>query len=60
MTAWDRLKNGTVVAVISGGVKVEPAAAAGRANWRSSNVERPATLGAAASANAGATQWWWD
>ena len=60
VTAWDRLKNGTVVAVISGGVKIEPASVGGRANWQSNNVERPAALAAAASSNASATQWWWD
>ena len=60
VTAWDRLKNGTVVAVISGGVKIEPAAVAGRANWQSKSLERPTALAAATSPNAGATQWWWD
>lgn len=60
VTAWDRLKNGTVVAVISGGVKIEPAAVGGRGNWQSKNVERPAALAATASSTATATQWWWD
>lgn len=60
VTAWDRLKNGTVVAVISGGVKIEPSAVAARANWKSASVERPAALAAAVSNNAHATQWWWD
>ncbi len=60
VTAWDRMKNGTVVAVISGGVKLEPAAVAGRGNWNSSNVERPAALAAATSSQATAAQWWWD
>ncbi len=60
VTAWDRLKNGTVVAVISGGVKIEPAAVAARANWQSKSVDRPAALATTTSSTAHATQWWWD
>ncbi len=60
VTAWDRLKNGTVVAVISGGVKIEPAALASRSNWQSTSVERPAALAAQTAASATAAQWWWD
>ncbi len=54
------LKNGTVVAVISGGVKIEPAAVAGRANWQTSHVERPAALAPTTSSTASATEWWRD
>ena len=58
VTAWDRLKNGTVVAVISGGVKIEPASVASPTNWQSqAHFSRPAKLD---SVHASATQWWWD
>lgn len=68
VTAWDRLSNRTVVAVISGGVKLEPAAVASRTNWNaSSQVARPAKLSAVSAAtvangstSADMTQWWWD
>ncbi len=60
VTAWDRLRNGTVVAVISGGVKMEPAAIASKANWHATaEVARPAKLNLVAASSAQA-QWWWD
>lgn len=55
VTAWDRLPNGTVVAVISGGVKLEPASVASRTSQ--SHISRPAQLDAAQGTSA---QWWWD
>lgn len=62
VTAWDRLRNGTVVAVISGGVKMEPASVAGRSNWQVAQVTKPSQLAAskAVAVNSAATQWWWD
>jgi hypothetical protein len=66
VTAWNRMSNRTVVAVISGGVKLEPAAFASRANWKTSTeVNRPAKLSAVsattvANGSAAMTQWWWD
>lgn len=68
VTAWDRLKNGTVVAIISGGVKIEPAAVASPANWKSqSHLSRPSNLDSVRATNirvanigAFAAQWWWD
>lgn len=58
VTAWDRLKNGTVVAVISGGVKIEPAVVASPARWQSqSHISRPSNLD---SARISSAQWWWD
>jgi hypothetical protein len=61
LTTWHRLKNGTVVAVVSGGVKVEPHVLAGQGSWRTSEFlvhsivpvrpERPSSAHAA---------WWWD
>lgn len=56
VTAWNRMPNGTVVAVISGGVKLETASATSRT--AQSNIDRPAQLDVAQS-NASA-QWWWD
>jgi hypothetical protein len=58
VTAWDRLRNGTVVAVISGGVKLEPAAVADRSHWQTqSQVSRPAGLMVTGERP---QQWWWD
>ena len=59
VTAWDRLRNGTVVAVISGGVMFEPAAIAGRIKSQTpTHISRPATLDIAQRSTA--TEWWWD
>ena len=59
VTAWDRLRNGTVVAVISGGVMLEPASIASRTKAQpATHISRPATLDIAS--RAAATEWWWD
>lgn len=60
VTAWDRLRNGTVVAVISGGVMFEPAAIAKNVKSQApSHISRPASLDLAKH-SASQTQWWWD
>ncbi|MCC6508234.1 MAG: DUF1598 domain-containing protein [Pirellulaceae bacterium] len=61
VTAWNRLRSGTVVAVISGGVKIEPSTVASRANWQSTNpIRRPTALDASPVLSGVSTQWWWD
>jgi hypothetical protein len=56
-----RLKNGTVMAVVSGGVTMNPQELASRRNWQasqflaSSAVPRPPERRSSAQA-----QWWWD
>ncbi len=61
LTTWHRMSNGTVVAVVSGGVQVEPAPMAAAERWRPSKLLsgslippapeiRPTSHGA----------WWWD
>ncbi len=57
VTAHDRLSNGTVVAVISGGVSVDPAAAlAHRQSQPHAYVSKPSQLKSADHND----QWWWD
>lgn len=59
VTAWDRLRNGTVVAVISGGVMFEPAAIASRVKSQpATHISRPAALDLADRSTS--AQWWWD
>ncbi len=59
VTAWERMKNGTVVAVISGGVKLEPSSVASRSNWKQeTSIARSDKLDLAAAAKS--TTWWWD
>ncbi|MFO1063507.1 MAG: DUF1598 domain-containing protein [Pirellulales bacterium] len=61
--AWDRLKNGTVVAVISGGVTIEPTGAADRSNWvASSDLTHGSPIQAVPTKPSAplAAQWWWD
>ena len=59
VTAWERLRNGTVVAVISGGVMLEPATMADRVKSQApTHISRPASLTVAKQP--ASTQWWWD
>ena len=61
LTTWHRLKNGTVVAVVSGGVKVDARSLAANENWQPSKFlvsslvpvqpERPSSAHGS---------WWWD
>lgn len=58
VTAYDRLSNGTVVAVISGGVTVDPAAALSNNHAKpAAYLSQPAQLKQAATAD---DAWWWD
>lgn len=61
LTTWHRLRNGTTVAVVSGGVKLDLQSASDRVNWKdakflaSSTVPNEATI-----VNTAHSQWWWD
>lgn len=61
LTTWHKLKNGTIVAVVSGGVKVDTLELAANDNWQeskflvSSLVSEPTGHISSAHGN-----WWWD
>lgn len=61
LTTWHKLRSGTVVAVVSGGVKVDPRGPAAKSKWEqskflaSSIVPKQTTI-----ANESHSQWWWD
>lgn len=61
LTTWHKLKNGTVVAVVSGGVKVDAISLAEQGNWEESSFlvgslvpEQQERVSSAHGA------WWWD
>jgi hypothetical protein len=61
LTTWHKLKNGTIVAVVSGGVKIDTMRLASRKSWQpsqflaSSLVPEPASIPSSAHGT-----WWWD
>ncbi|MCA9133791.1 MAG: DUF1598 domain-containing protein [Planctomycetales bacterium] len=61
LTAWHKLKNGTVVAVVSGGVQIDSLQRAAREQWQqspylaASQVPQQAAVPSPAHA-----AWWWD
>lgn len=59
LTAWHRLQQGTVVAVVSGGVQINARSAARPSAWRSKvlPVELPTSSAKNHSSHA---PWWWD
>jgi hypothetical protein len=61
LTAWHRLKNGTVVAVVSGGVKIDPRPLAEKKHWHDSNFLASSLVPSpAARPSTGHGLWWWD
>lgn len=61
LTTWHKLRNNTVVAVVSGGVEIDTARLANKERWRTSRYlasslvpEAPEILSAAQG------NWWWD
>lgn len=61
LTTWHRLRSGTVVAVISGGVEVNSARIAAKSNWsRSSSVVKLAVKPVEALTSVGSKNWWQD
>lgn len=61
LTAWHRLKSGTTVAVVSGGVKIDLHSVADRVNWVDAKFLAesavPTQAGVPTTAH---SQWWWD
>ena len=61
LTTWHRLKSGTTVAVVSGGVKIELQSVAGRENWVDAKfLAASAVPTQAAVPTTAHAQWWWD
>lgn len=61
LTTWHRLKSGTTVAVVSGGVKIDLQSVADRANWEDAKFLAPSVVPAQAAVPSTAhSQWWWD
>ena len=61
LTTWHRLKSGTTVAVVSGGVKIDLPSAAGRENWEYAKfLATSAVPTQAAVPTTAHSQWWWD
>lgn len=61
LTAYHSLRRGTVVAAVSGGVKVDASAIAASGRWRQSPfLAASAVPQQTASLAATATRWWWD
>lgn len=59
LTTWHKLKNGTVVAVVSGGVRIDPRELTTESHWEMSSVsvdlQREST-----SVEVSRECWWWD
>ncbi|MDX1930432.1 MAG: DUF1598 domain-containing protein [Pirellulaceae bacterium] len=61
LTTWHRLKSGTTVAVVSGGVKIDLQAVAGREHWKDAKFLAPSAVPTQAAVPTTAhSQWWWD
>jgi Protein of unknown function (DUF1598) len=61
LTTWNRLKTGTIIAVVSGGVKLDLAQAANKSEWKASKFLASSVI--PTQANIPATthaRWWWD
>ncbi len=61
LTTWHRLKSGTIVAVVSGGVTMDVKQLAARSQWRQSKfLTASVVLDEAAVPSAAHGRWWWD
>ncbi len=61
LTTWHRLKSGTTVAVVSGGVKIDLPSTAGRKNWKDAKFLAASAVPTQAAVQTTAhSQWWWD
>ena len=61
LTTWHRLKSGTTVAVVSGGVKIDLQAVSGRDHWKDAKFLAESTVPTqAAVPTTSHSQWWWD
>ena len=61
LTTWHRLKSGTIVAVVSGGVKMDLQSVAGRENWADAKfLAASAVPSQVAVPSTAHSQWWWD
>ncbi|WP_197355455.1 DUF1598 domain-containing protein [Aureliella helgolandensis] len=67
LTTWHKLKNGTVVAVVSGGVTMDPRTMASRDQWQTSDFltrsvvpTSPDSTAEPHSTAVPVRRWWWD
>jgi len=61
LTTWHRLRSGTTVAVVSGGVKMDLIATTGRKQWQQAKfLATSAVPNQAAVVSTAHSQWWWD
>lgn len=61
LTTWHKLTNGTVVAVVSGGVKIDANRLADSQNWQASKFLSGSLVPSAPEiANSAHGSWWWD
>lgn len=61
LTTWHRLRSGTTVAVVSGGVKMDLASATSRKQWHEAKFLATSTVpNQAAVVSTAHAQWWWD
>ncbi len=61
LTAWHRLKSGTTVAVVSGGVKIDLNSVAGRDKWAEAKFLATSVVPSQAEVPTTAhSSWWWD
>ena len=59
LTAWHKLKQGTVVAVVSGGVRIDAKSLASPEHWQSvsTDIELPLS---STRFDGDSKHWWWD
>lgn len=61
LTTWHRLKSGTIVAVVSGGVTMELKQVAAKSKWKDSKfLAASAVTDQAATPTSAHARWWWD
>ncbi|MEZ6137423.1 MAG: DUF1598 domain-containing protein [Pirellulaceae bacterium] len=60
LTTWHRTPKGTIVAVVSGGVKVDAASQASDSAWQVSAALEPGRNQAPLQPSSVHAQWWWD
>jgi Protein of unknown function (DUF1598) len=61
LAAWHKLKSGTIVAVVSGGVKLDLKSIADRSQWKeSSAIAQSVVPEKAQLRNTSHANWWWD
>ncbi len=61
LTTWHKLKSGTIVAVVSGGVKIDAASLASRSQWQESKfLARSMVPDPQAIQSSAHGRWWWD